>query len=195
MPVLRLIVRPAHSSGFRRGFEAVAGIADRGGISVGDCDYVRTVLGELGVRECSGAWPSSRVCPRTRRVGSKAPSRKRSRGSGHRSCLEFGLPGNPVSALVCFHQLSGRLVRMMGMSWSSRCCLGTDGRGSPKEPGASNGWRPNEHPRRQAVVEPTRGQDSHMIGGWHGQLPDRLNQNDSLLLDGNVMVEPWTWRE
>ena len=59
-----------------------------GGVSVGDHDLVRQVGHELGVRELF--W---RVALR--------PGKPLSFGARDRT-LVFGLPGNPVSTLVCF---------------------------------------------------------------------------------------------
>jgi molybdopterin molybdotransferase len=49
----------------------------------------------------------------------------------------------------------------------------------------------------RVVVEPTRGQDSHMLGGLaQANCLISFPQNAGLLPDGEqVMVEPLTWRE
>ena len=74
-----------------------------GGVSVGDHDHVRTVLADLGVREVF--W----------RVNMK-PGKPFFFGKVGRK-LVFGLPGNPVSALVTFQTLvRPALLKMKGIS-------------------------------------------------------------------------------
>ena len=173
-----------------------------GGISVGDYDYVRAVLGELGVREVFWRVAIKPGKPAYFAVWDrKARSKRtRSRRSGCRSCLVFGLPGNPVSALVCFHQLvRPALLRMMGMSVVEPLVLPARLVGDRrKEPGRLEWVRGRMSTRDgEAVVEPTRGQDSHMLGGLaRANCLISFPQNDSHLADGEwVMVEPLTWRE
>ena len=89
----------------RAAFEEAAradAILSTGGVSVGDFDYVKAVMDELGVER------------RFWKVAQK-PGKPLTFGMlGGRPY--FGLPGNPVSSLVCFH-LYGRpaLRRMMGL--------------------------------------------------------------------------------
>ena len=73
---------------FSRGLRADA-MLSTGGVSVGNFDYVRTILGELGYRE--SFW----------KVAQK-PGKPISFGRCGETPV-FGLPGNPVSALVCFY--------------------------------------------------------------------------------------------
>ncbi len=73
-----------------------------GGSSVGVHDYVRPVLESLGVR--MKFW----------RVAMK-PGHPVAFGITASSCLVFGLPGNPVSSMVCFEEfVAPALRRMMG---------------------------------------------------------------------------------
>lgn len=76
-------------------------ILSTGGVSVGEFDYVKTVMDELGVRRLF--W----------RVAQK-PGKPLTFGTlGGRPY--FGLPGNPVSSLVCFYLYARpALRRMMG---------------------------------------------------------------------------------
>jgi molybdopterin molybdotransferase len=173
-----------------------------GGISVGDYDYVRRLLGELGVREVFWRVAIKPGKPlyfgvRDRRASSK---RTRSRRSRRPSCLVFGLPGNPVSALVCFRQLvRPALLRMMGVSVVEPMLLPARLVGDRrKEPGRLEWVRGRMSTRDGKVLaEPTRGQDSHMLGGLaRANCLISFPQQDGHLADGErVMVEPLTWRE
>src|SRR5262249_46931503 len=72
--------------------DALAGadiVVSSGGVSVGPHDHVKPVLTELGVREVF--W---RVAHR--------PGKPLWFGVDEHGVLVFGLPGNPVSSLVCF---------------------------------------------------------------------------------------------
>ncbi|MGF1603250.1 MAG: molybdopterin molybdenumtransferase MoeA [Chloroflexi bacterium AL-N5] len=81
-------------------------VISSGGVSVGDYDFVDQVLAELGAT----------IHVRAVAVKPGKPLTVAAVPSGHRSVLYFGLPGNPVSALVSFwrfvqpalRKLSGR---------------------------------------------------------------------------------------
>jgi molybdopterin molybdotransferase len=84
--------------------EAIAAdvVLSTGGVSVGTFDYVRSILGELGYAE------------RFWRVAQK-PGKPLTFGYCGRAAV-FGLPGNPVSALVCFYlYVLPALRAMMGI--------------------------------------------------------------------------------
>ena len=66
-------------------------VISSGGVSVGDADYTKDVLDELGE---IGFWKIAIKPGKPFAFGKLANS------------LFFGLPGNPVSALVTFHQLA-----------------------------------------------------------------------------------------
>lgn len=66
-------------------------VISSGGVSVGDADYTKTVLDELGE---IGFWKIAMKPGKPFAFG-KLPN-----------SVFFGLPGNPVSALVTFHQLA-----------------------------------------------------------------------------------------
>ncbi|MEI6894598.1 MAG: molybdopterin molybdotransferase MoeA [Colwellia sp.] len=66
-------------------------VISSGGVSVGDADYTKTVLDELGE---VGFWKIAMKPGKPFAFGKLANS------------VFFGLPGNPVSALVTFHQLA-----------------------------------------------------------------------------------------
>jgi molybdopterin molybdotransferase len=76
-------------------------VLSTGGVSMGDYDYVKEVMAEVGLER------------RFWRVAQK-PGKPITFAVGQNS-LYFGLPGNPVSAMVCFVLYVGpALRRMMG---------------------------------------------------------------------------------
>jgi len=76
---------------FIRADEQADAVISSGGVSVGDADYTKTVLDELGE---IGFWKIAMKPGKPFAFGKLANS------------VFFGLPGNPVSALVTFHQLA-----------------------------------------------------------------------------------------
>jgi molybdopterin molybdotransferase len=74
-------------------------VLSTGGVSVGTFDYVRTMLAEIGYRE------------RFWKVAQK-PGKPLTFGSCGNTPV-FGLPGNPVSALVCFYLYALPALRAM----------------------------------------------------------------------------------
>ena len=87
----------------RAAFEAAAradAILSTGGVSVGDFDYVKKVMDEIGVRRLF--WKVAQKPGKPLTFGMLA-------GRPH-----FGLPGNPVSALVCFYLYARPALRRMG---------------------------------------------------------------------------------
>jgi molybdopterin molybdotransferase len=75
-----------------RAFEAAAAfdfVLSTGGVSVGQFDYVKDVMDEIGLER--------RFWRVAQKPGKPLTFAVRGRGS-----LYFGLPGNPVSAMVCF---------------------------------------------------------------------------------------------
>ncbi|MEM7699493.1 MAG: gephyrin-like molybdotransferase Glp [Verrucomicrobiota bacterium] len=78
--------------------EAADIVVIAGGVSVGDHDYVKDVLTELGIT--TDFW----------RVRVK-PGKPFVFGSGERGPLVFGVPGNPVSALVTFQLFVAPAIR------------------------------------------------------------------------------------
>lgn len=81
----------AIKAAFVRADEEADAVISSGGVSVGDADYTKTVLDELGE---IGFWKIAMKPGKPFAFGQLANS------------VFFGLPGNPVSALVTFHQLA-----------------------------------------------------------------------------------------
>jgi molybdopterin molybdotransferase len=163
-----------------------------GGVSVGDHDYMRPVLGELGVREVF--WRMAIKPGKPMYFGVFARARR------DRPCVVFGLPGNPVSALVCFHQLvKPALLKMTGMASVPRRTFGATLVGSRRKKAGRLEWVRGVMSRRgdELIVQPTAGQDSHMLGGLaRANCLIQFPQGASQLADGQtVTVEPLTWNE
>lgn len=143
-----------------------------GGVSVGDHDYVKQVFEELGLKTIVY---KAAVKP-GKPIYFGAAVRKR----GKRQQYVFGLPGNPVSALVTFHEfVKPALIKLMGGTESTENGLGDIKArlvSSLKKPaGRTEFVRANvELKNGQYVVTPTTGQDSHMLGG--------LGQANSLIV-------------
>ncbi len=95
-------VVPDDPAAMRRAFEEAAGEADvvitSGGVSVGEADYVKTLLEELGE---IGFW----------KIAIK-PGRPLAFGRLGKAVF-FGLPGNPVSVMVTFYQFVQPALRRM----------------------------------------------------------------------------------
>jgi len=136
-------------------------VISTGGVSVGDYDYVKDVLESLGVQTVF--W----------RIAVK-PGKPVYFGIVHASAssnqkLVFGLPGNPVSGLVTYHQFVLPALRKLSG------CPAVE----PKPATAVLGSKLRKKPGRldfirgqvrylddgSLTVEPTVGQDSHMISG------------------------------
>jgi len=97
-------IREAFAAGLRDADVVVSS----GGVSVGPHDHVKPVLEELGVRE------------RFWRVAHR-PGKPLWFGAAEDGTLVFGLPGNPVSSLVCFELfVRPALVAMQGAAAPAR---------------------------------------------------------------------------
>lgn len=179
----------------RRAFIKALNLADlvisTGGVSVGDYDFVKPVLEEIGVT--TELW---RIAIKPGKPVYFGVYYDRRRG---RNKYIFGLPGNPVSALVTYHQLvKPALAKLAGLA---RCkgsivtaVLTQDIR---KRAGRAEFVRGILKPVSAGMweVEPTVGQDSHMLSGIakanaliHFPLESELLKNGS-----QVKVEPIRW--
>jgi molybdopterin molybdotransferase len=120
-----------------------------GGVSVGEHDLVRGILGELGAAEVF--W---RVA-----VKPGKPIAFATRGE----TLVFGLPGNPVSSLVGFELfVRPALLALQGAAAPAPAFLPGRLAGSlRRNPGRDELVRARAEPG--GTLQPVRGQDSHMI--------------------------------
>ena len=132
-----------------------------GGVSVGDYDFVRDALAAVGA---TTHFTRVAMKPGKPNVFATVPAGNRS-GETH---LLFGLPGNPVSALVSFHHfVRPALLILMGAADVSPSLI-------PARMAAPLQKRAGrlEFVRAALVCQdgrliayPTAGQDSHMLGG------------------------------
>lgn len=150
-----------------------------GGVSAGKLDLVPGVLESLGVRQVfhkvqlkpgQPLWfgvydrPVSEEGLREKKTGSSAGEPPASGGR----CYVFGLPGNPVSSMVCFELFARTAVRrLMGVTPAEIPGL----RARLKQAHDCRGNRPTYHPAHVeltdegAVVEPVLWQGSADLSG------------------------------
>ncbi len=136
-----------------------------GGISVGDRDVIRGVLTELGVKEVF--WKVAIKPGKPLYFGTYGNQAPKAPG-GNDSSLVFGLPGNPVAALLGFSQfVKPALQRMMGESAESSLTVpAVLTTGMRKKPGREQWARGVLNVvEGQLRVSPAQGQQSHMLGG------------------------------
>ena len=132
-------------------------IITSGGVSVGDADYTREVLEEMGQ---IGFW----------KVAMK-PGKPFAYGRLQGTPF-FGLPGNPVSALITFQQLVVPALRLLqGGQWSAPIRLRAELRQPlKKRPGRTDfqrgSYRSDE--AGNLLVEPVGSQGSHILSGLAG---------------------------
>jgi len=80
-------------------------VLSTGGVSVGDYDYVEEILAELG----------GEIHVKSVAIKPGKPLTVANFNNFHNSCLYFGIPGNPVSALVsCWRFVQSALKKMSG---------------------------------------------------------------------------------
>ena len=128
-----------------------------GGVSVGAHDHVRGVLGELGVRE------------RFWGVALK-PGKPTWFGCAQDGGLVFGLPGNPVSAMITFLFLvRPALLALLGVAADRPRTTAVLDEHYPKRPGRAHAvrctLRLTDHGWR---VRPTKDQGSHVLSSMLG---------------------------
>lgn len=125
------------------------------GVSVGDHDHVRPVLEKLG---CRIAFWGVRMKPGYPLVFG--------RFEGERAPLVFGLPGNPVSAMVTFEQFVRPALRKMGgrRRWFRPSVDATLAETLTKQPGRTNFVRVELSGRGGALrATPTGSQSSGVL--------------------------------
>ena len=157
-PVLTLRARdstPTIKAALMRALVAADVVISSGGVSVGDHDLVRDVCRSIGIRRVF--W----------RVAIK-PGKPNFFGTKGKK-LFFGVPGNPVAALLSFHLLvRPALFAMMGTTGATALRLTARMEaGATKKAGRAEflraTLRAEEH--GELLAKPVRGQDSHMLGG------------------------------
>ena len=156
-----------------------------GGASVGDHDHVEAVRKALGVREVFN------------RVAMK-PGKPNVFGTAPGGCLMFGLPGNPVSALVSYHQfVAPALRRLRGEdavpAWELQAVLAAP---LGKRTGRLEWVRGRvDLADGRFVARPTKGQGSHMLSGLAGAnaLLEMPRDVKSLPVGSQVRVRLLDW--
>jgi molybdopterin molybdotransferase len=125
-----------------------------GGVSMGGHDLVRVVLAELGVRELF--WKVAM------KPGKPLSFGVRERPDGRRT-LVFGVPGNPVSALVCFALfVRPALAALQGAADPGPHYVpATLASSLRRDPGRDQLIRVRRG--REGELEPLRGQQSHQL--------------------------------
>jgi len=140
-------------------------VLSSGGVSVGEFDFVKEVLGELGVSTVF--WQVSIKPGKPLYFGLRRHS-----SGGERNTLVFGLPGNTVSSLTTFHQfIRPALLKMMCISQNkSARFTGTLGRtrrkSDPRLDFMRGNWITDES--GLVIAQPSGNQQSHMLSGLAG---------------------------
>lgn len=129
-----------------------------GGISVGDYDFVKDVAEDIGFKTIF--WKVA--------IKPGMPNYLGARGGKVTPKIHFGLPGNPVAALVSFHQfVKPAILRIMGQPDPCPALLKATVEGPiRKKPGRMEFVRGRlRQENGQFLVSPTKGQESHMLSG------------------------------
>jgi molybdopterin molybdotransferase len=146
---------------FKRALQFGDVVISTGGVSVGDYDFVKESLEALGVE--TNIWRIAIKPGKPVYFGVFADARTK------RNKFVFGLPGNPVSALVTFQVLVvPALAKLFGIAETeNRLSLKASlTKQLKKKGGRAEFVRGNVRTENGlVVVEPTVGQDSHMLSG------------------------------
>jgi molybdopterin molybdotransferase len=135
-------------------------VISTGGVSMGDSDFVKPALRELGAKiifDKVAVKPGMPMC-----------FAKMNFPAANRDVFFFGCPGNPVSVLLSFHSfVEPALNRMMGMRDVYPLILTAELTDAlKKKPGRRENVRGVLHTRHcKLLVSPTKGQFSHMLSG------------------------------
>ena len=104
LEVVRLGIVPDNEDALKKAIAQAVSTADvvlsTGGVSVGDYDYIEKILAELGGKVHISSVAIKPGKPLTVAQFKRGEKKSDAPISGS-DCLYFGLPGNPVSALVC----------------------------------------------------------------------------------------------
>jgi molybdopterin molybdotransferase len=144
---------------FERALKVADVIVSTGGVSVGDFDYVKPALEHLGFQ--TAVWKIAIKPGKPVYFGKKL--------QGRSTKYVFGLPGNPVSALVTFQLfVKPALGKMMGLStFADRSLVAARlMKTLKKKAGRMEFVRGMvELNDKHMLVTPAVGQDSHMLSG------------------------------
>ncbi len=136
-----------------------------GGVSVGPHDHVRPALAELGVEQVF--WG---VALRPGKPTYFGILDRPGASGGTGAVLVFGLPGNPVSAMVTFHLfVRPALARWLGTTPRERRTVGAFDADYVKRPGRAHVVRCSLAAREDGWhVRPTKAQGSHVLTSMLG---------------------------
>jgi molybdopterin molybdotransferase len=170
-----------------------------GGVSVGKFDLVRAAAEEVGVTPVF--WRVAVKPGMPLFLGTWRQHRKIETGRKRaaRSLCLIGLPGNPVSALVCFHQfVRPALLKMLGSPQPiGKLWPAVSEAGLTKKPGRLEWVRARLKPGyRQLKAKPTQGQSSHMLGGLaHANALLIFPARESKMASGaNIRIQLLSWQ-
>lgn len=148
----------AHREAFTRALDHDV-VISTGGVSVGGHDLVRDVQRELGVRELF--W---RIALKPGKPLSFGVYGDADRGSGSAApALVFGLPGNPVSVLVCFELFVGPALAALQGSSDPRPALTRAQLATPVKANSVRDELIRVRHTGDGLLEPLSGQQSHQI--------------------------------
>jgi molybdopterin molybdotransferase len=137
-------------------------VVTTGGVSVGPHDHVKPALAELGVEEVF--WGVALRPGRPTWFGSfSKPGTSARRSSG--PVLVFGLPGNPVSAMITFHLfVRPALAALQGATLTATRAFAVIDDDYTKQPGRAHVLRCRLEARDDGWhVRPTKAQGSHVL--------------------------------
>ncbi|MCH8880617.1 MAG: molybdopterin molybdotransferase MoeA [Planctomycetes bacterium] len=182
--------REAITEGIRESLDGSDVLITVGGVSVGDFDYVKEAMADLGVEQIF--WKINMKPGKPNFVG---VYRKESGAD----TLVFGLPGNPVSAQVSFHHLvKPAILKMIGVANVARQGLLAElAADIQHKPGRREFLRGVlEMNQGHPIVRPVSGQGSHMQGGLARAncLIDVPPDCPGFKQGEQVFVELLTWR-
>ena len=161
--------RDATVEAVRAGLESDVLIAC-GGVSVGPHDHVKAAFAALGVEEVFWGVALRPGHPTWFGVKNSGMSLGGNSGSSEGATLVFGLPGNPVSAMVTFHLFARpAIAALAGATLPRRRATAVIDEGYRKQPGRAHvvrcrleahddGWH----------VRPTKAQGSHVLTSMLG---------------------------
>lgn len=181
--------RAALTAGLGRALQDADVLITVGGVSVGDYDFVKDVLADLDVEQVY--WQINMKPGKPNYLGVY-------RNEKGVKTLVFGLPGNPVSVQVSFHQLvKPAILKMMGVQQLDRqrlpAELVADIRRKAGRQEFLRGVLSTQDGR--SIVRPVAGQGSHMQGGLAEAncLIDVPPDRAALSKGDQVFVELLTW--
>ncbi|MEW5702557.1 MAG: gephyrin-like molybdotransferase Glp [Candidatus Zixiibacteriota bacterium] len=184
----------------RRALSSADVLITVGGVSVGDRDLVKPILEELGVHTLF--WKVAIKPGKPNYFGVYRPQGRhrppRMTRTSH--ALVFGLPGNPVSALLSFHQLvKPALLKILGLkNHAPGTSVATLAKPLRKKAGRLE-WVRGVTRREDGrlLVTPTAAQESHMLTGLAQAecLIDCPVEQTDLRVGADVNIRLLEWRQ